>query len=201
MTTPVTIKDMFLLLPDNAFQEEEISVDNRKRLLNHIGEQQAYDISPTPIDVYDVKNGYLSLTGNQFGWEMSYWNMTDRRKLVATNNATEAGSEIRTFFYQDGKLTEDQHYQLGGKQNYTLTDFIDIAQLPPDVRQYAQQQFAKGAYALYYQLPQQGTSLTITLDPYLFMLDYDTDNEDRFEIPYEATRAVTLKWENEKWQR
>ena len=192
----VNIKDIFLLLPDDAFPMEGISVADRKLLLNSIGNDKAYDISPTPIDVCDVKNGYLSLTGMQFAWEMCYWNLKDGRKLVAINQGTESGSEIRIFFYQNGKLTEDPDYQLGGNQNYTLTDFIDFSQLSADTRKFAEQQFAKGAYSLYYQLPQKGTSLTVTIDTYQLM-DYDGNHE----IPDEATKEITLKWVNENWVR
>lgn len=198
---PVTIKDIFLLLPNDALPMEGISVANRKLLLGHIGEEKSYDISPTPIDVYDVKNGYLSLGGMQYGWEMSYWNLQDGRKLVAINDNTEAGSEIRTFFYQDGKLTEDPYYQLGGKQTYQLSDFVDVAKLPSAAKNFAAQQFAKGNYFLYYQLPQQGTSLTVNIDPYQLMLDDIPDNDEAFEIPDKATREVILKWKNEKWTR
>ncbi|MDY0207654.1 MAG: hypothetical protein RBR82_13690 [Pseudomonas sp.] len=197
VTKNVNIKDIFLLLPDDAFPLEGISIAHRKLLLKHIGEEQAFDISPTPIDVCDVKNGFLSLNGMQFGWEMSYWNMQGARKLVAINKGTETGSKVRVFFYQNGTLSEDQNYQLGGQKNYTLNDFIDVAQLPSAVQTFAQQQFSKGAYSLYYQLPQKGTSLTVGIDAYLFMLDYD----EEFEIPDEAVKSVTLKWENEKWER
>ena len=190
----VNIKDIFLLLPDDAFPIEGISLANRKLLLNHIGDEKGYDISPTPIEICDVKNGYLNLTGMQFGWEMCYWNLKDGRKLVAVNSGSETGSDIRIFFYQNDKLTEDYNYQLGGKQNYTLSDFVDVSQLSSETRKYAEQQFAKGAYSLYYQLPQKGTSLTVAIDTYQLM-DYDGTHE----MPAEAIREVTLKWENEKW--
>ena len=190
----VNIKDIFLLLPDDAFPIEGISLANRKLLLNHIGDEKGYNISPTPIEICDVKNGYLNLTGMQFGWEMCYWNLKDGRKLVAVNSGSETGSDIRIFFYQNDKLTEDYNYQLGGKQNYTLSDFVDVSQLSSETRKYAEQQFAKGAYSLYYQLPQKGTSLTVAIDTYQLM-DYDGTHE----MPAEAIREVTLKWENEKW--
>ena len=190
----VNIKDIFLLLPDDAFPIEGISLANRKLLLNHIGDEKGYDISPTPIEICDVKNGYLNLTGMQFGWEMCYWNLKDGRKLVAVNSGSETGSDIRIFFYQNDKLTEDYNYQLGGKQNYTLSDFVDVSQLSSETRKFAEQQFAKGAYSLYYQLPQKGTSLTVAIDTYQLM-DYDGTHE----MPAEAIREVTLKWENEKW--
>lgn len=193
----VNIKDIFLLLPDDVFPLEGISIANRKRLLNHIGEDAAFAISATPIEVCDVKNGFLSLNGTQFAWEMTYWNIQEGRKLVAINQGTEAGSKVRVFFYHNGKLTEDPDYQLGGQQNYTLTDFFDIEQLSAGARKYAQQQFAQGAYDLYYQLPQKGTSLTLGIDAYLFMLDDD----EGFEIPDEAIKSVTLKWKNDKWER
>lgn len=193
--TAVNIKDIFLLLPENAFPEA-ISVSNRKQLLRSIGEDKAYDISPTPIDVCDVKNGYLSLTGMQTGWEMCYWNLKDGRKLVAINNLTESGSEIRTFFYQNGSLTEDPNYQLGGNQNYTLTDFIDVSILSSNIKKMAEKHFAKGDYIRYYQLPQSGTSLKVRIDDRQLM-DYD----EAYEIPDGATKEVTLKWKNEKWER
>lgn len=197
ITKNVNIKDIFLLLPDDTFPLEAISIANRKLLLKHIGEDDAFDISPSPIYVCDVRNGFLSLNGTQFEWEMTYWNMQGGRKLVVINKGTETGSKVRVFFYQNGKLTEDLHYQLGGQQNYKLTDFFDVEQLSPGARKYAQQQFAKDAYDLYYQLPQKGTSLTLGIDAYLFMLDYD----EGFEIPDEAIKLVTLKWKNEKWER
>ena len=195
-TSAVNLKDIFLLLPDDVFPLEAISTAKRKQLLKHIGEDSAFDISPTPIDIYDVKNGYLNLTGMQFGWEMSYWNLQDGRKLVAINNGTESGSEIRVFFYQKGMLTEDPNYQLGGQQNYNLSDFIDIAQLSPENRKFALQQFTKGAYHLYYQVPQKGTSLKVSLDADRLLGYAEVDG-----IPDEAIKYVTLKWNNEKWER
>ena len=194
--TSVNIKDIFLLLPDDVFPMDGISVANRKLLLNNIGDEKAYNISQTPIDICDVKNGYLSLTGMQFGWEMCYWNLKYDRKMVAINNNTESGSEIRIFFYQNGKLTEDSNYRLGGNQNFKLSDFIDVSQLSSDTRKFAEKQFAKGDYLIYYQLPQSGTSLKVSLDDRQ-LVDYDEDHE----IPVEATKEVTLKWKNEKWER
>lgn len=195
-TTAGTIQDMFLLLPDDAFPMQDVSVAQRKLLLNQIGADSAYAISATPIDVYDPDNRYLSLTGMQYGWEMSYWNLADGRKLVAVNNDTETGSEIRVFFYQNGTLAEDQSYQLGGNQVYQLTDFIDLELLSPSTQTFAQQQFAKGDYSLYYQLPREGTALKISLDTDR-LLDYDEANE----IPYRAMKELTLQWNNEKWER
>lgn len=192
----VNIKDVFLLLPSDVFPLEDISVTKRELLFKHIGEEQAYDISATPIEIYDPRNGFLSLTGMQFAWEMSYWNLQDGRKLVAVNKGTETGSEIRVFFYHNGKLSEDHNYQLGGNQHYKLTDFVDLAQLSVNTRKRAQEQFAKGAYHLYYQLPQQGTSLKVSLDT-----DQLLDNPEADGIPEDAIKEVILKWKNEQWVR
>ncbi len=192
----VNIKDIFLLLPNDVFQVEEISKENRALLLNHVGEDKAFDISLTPIGVCDIKNDYLNLTGSQYDWEMCYWNLKDGGKLVATNNSTEKGSEIRVFFYDDGKLTEDHKYKLGGNQNYKLTDFIDVSQLSPESLQFAEKQFAKGAYHLYYQLPQNGTSITIGID-----IENLIDNEENYDVFYEASKDIMLHWKNEKWKR
>ena len=190
----VDITDIFLLLPDNVFPEVPTTVAQRKDLLKCIGDEKAFEISPTPIGVCDAKNGYLNLTGMQYGWELCYWNLKDARKLVAINNSTESGGEIRIFFYQNGKLIEDHNYQLGGNQNYKLTDFIDVSQLSSNTQKFAEQQFIKGAWHLFYQLPQNGTSLKVSIDTYQLM-NYDENHE----IPYEATKEVTLKWKNETW--
>ena len=192
----VNIKDIFLLLPDDVFPLEEINIEKRELLLKHIAEDKAYDISPTPIDICDVKNGFLCLTGMQFGWEMCYWNLKDGRKLVAVNCGSETGSDIRIFFYQNAKLTEDHNYQLGGNQKYTLTDFMDVSKLSSDTRKFAEQQFAKGAYHLYYELPRKGTSIKISMD-----VNEMTDNPEDYDIFYEASKDVILKWENEKWKK
>lgn len=192
----VNIKEIFKLLPDDSFPIEEISIANRKLLLNHIGEDKAFEISSTPIGVCDVNNGYLNLTGLQYDWEMCYWNLNDARKLVAINNLTESGSQIRIFFYQNEKLIEDHNYQLGGNQNYKLTDFVDVSQLSTDTRKFAEQKFTKNDYNLYYKLPQNGTSLKVSLDTDQF-IDYNSS----FDIPYEATKEVILKWKNEKWEK
>ena len=192
----VNIKDIFLLLPDDAFPMEGISLADRKLLLNHIGDEKGYDISPTPIEICDVKNGYLNLTGTMYNWEMCYWNLKDGRKLVAVNSGSETGSEISMFFYQNGKLTKDHNYQLGGNQKYTLTDFVDVSQLSSDTRKFAEQQFAQGNYQLYYQLPRKGTSIKIGMD-----VNEMTENPEDYDVFYEASKDLILKWENEKWVR
>lgn len=193
----VNIKDIFLLLPDDAFKDfEKISPNKRSLLLKHIGDEKAYDISQTPIDVCDVKNGFLSLTGSQFGWEMCYWNLKDGRKLVAVNDCTEFGSEIRVFFYHNGKLTEDLNYKLGGHQEFKLSDFVNVSEISSKTRKFAEQQFAKGAYSLYYQLPRKGTSLKISLD-----CDRLIDYDENFVIPHDVTKDLVLKWKNEKWEK
>lgn len=194
--TAVNIKDIFLLLPNDALPMDGISVANRKLLLNNIGGEGAWDISSTPIDVCDVKNGYLSLTGMETGWEMCYWNLKDDRKLVAVNDKAETGSEIRIFFYQNGKLTEDASYQLGGNQSYQLNDFIDVSQLSPNTRKFAEKQFAKGDYHIYYQLPQSGTSLILNIDTEQ-LVDYN----EAYEISFEAIKDLVIKWKNEQWER
>ena len=192
VATPVNIKDIFMLLPGYVFNMD-YSLANRKLLLNCIGEEKAYDISPIPIEVCDVKNGYLNLGG---GWELCYWNMKDGRKLVATNSVDEDGSEINTFFYQNRILTEDPSYQLGGDQNYKLTDFVDVSKLSSSTRKLAEEQFAKGEYHIYFQLPQSGTSLKVRIDESQLM-GYGEGSK----IPEEAMKELTLKWVNEKWVR
>ena len=195
-TPAVNIKDIFLLLPEDVFPMEAISVSNRKLLLKNIGTEIAYEISPTPIEICDVRNGFLSLAGMQYGWEMCYWNLKDGRKLVAINDLTESGSKIRIFFHQNGKLTEDTNYRLGGNQTFQLTDFVDVSKLETDIRKVAEKQFANGDYIIFYHLPQKGTSLTLNLDTE-HLMEYNND----LYIKDGVTKEVIIKWENEKWKR
>ncbi|MDY0102317.1 MAG: hypothetical protein RBS07_05225 [Lentimicrobium sp.] len=190
----VNIKDIFLLLPDDVFPLEEINIEKRELLLKHIGEDKAYDISPTPIGVCDVKNGYLNLTGMQFGWEMCYWNLKDGRKLVIVNQGTESGSILNYFFYENGKLIEDLNFDGISNIYWKADDFIHLSELNLNTRKEVEQKFARAEYILYYKLPQKGTSIQVTLDTYALM-DYSETNE----ISEAATKEVTLKWENEKW--
>ncbi len=174
----VNIKTIFRMLPDDVFPEY-IPLDDIEGKESH-------------ISVCDYKNGYLELGGGQFTWEMCYWNLKDRRKLVAVNIHTEDGSVIRTFFYKKGKLQEDKNYKLGGEQTYKLEDFIDVSQLNPDVLAKAKKAFAKGNYKLFFGLPQKGTSLKVWLNEYSLFEEHDA-------FPYEALKSVTIKWKNEKW--
>ena len=192
----IDIKDIFVLLPENVFPEVPTTVAQRKELLKCIGEEKAFKISPTPIDICDVKNGFISLTGMQFGWEMCYWNLKDGRKLVIVNGATESGSNLKYFFYENGKLKEDLNYDAIKNMTFKADDFIDLSKLKPNRRKEVEQKFAKAKYTLYYRLPQKGTSIKVALDTWA-LIDYsETD-----EIPAEATKEVTLKWENEKWEK
>ena len=174
----VNIKTLFWMLPDDVFPEY-VPLDDKKGKESHINE-------------CDYKNGYLSFGGSQYTWEMCYWNLKDGRKLVAVNNHTEDGSVIRTFFYEKGKLREDKNYKLGGEQTYKLEDFIDVSQLKPDELNKVRKEFNKGNYTFYYNLPQKGTSLIVSLNEYSLLESYDV-------IPYEAQKQVTIKWINEKW--
>ena len=166
------------MLPDDVFPDY-VPQDDIEAKESHINE-------------CDYKNGYISLGGGQFGWEMCYWNLKDGRKLVAVNSDTETGSIIRTFFYDKGKLREDKNYKLGGNQTYKLEDFVEISQLAPDIVKKAREAFDEGKYNLFYQLPQKGTSIKVLLDEYSLTESYD-------DIPYEAQKTVIIKWVNEKW--
>ncbi len=192
----INIKDIFVLLPENIFPEGSMKLAQRKELLKCIGEEKAFEISPTPIGACDVKNGYLNLTGMQYDWEVSYWNLKDERKLVIVNQGTESGSILNYFYYENGKLKEDINYDAIKKIVWKANDFIYLSRLNPNTQKVVEKKFAKADYTLYYKLPQKGTSIKVTLDTYALM-DYSETNE----ISAEAAKEVKLKWVNEKWER
>lgn len=172
----INIKDIFIMLPKGACPLDQ---SHRKELLK--------DKSNFP-GICDTRNAYLSIERAQFTWEMCYWNMKDGRKLVAVNqNTEEQGSKIRISFYENGTLYEDKNYRLAGNRKFKPSDFIDVSRLEADIRKQVEQNFATGKYNLYYQLPQKGTSVIITLDTYS-LLNYSD------EIPYEICKDVVLQW-------
>ena len=87
------IKDIFLMLPDNAFGHPDFTLEKRKEMLKTIGQQpninvENYDGTYAYIELCDERNGYLSafyyfLEG--YKYEICYWNLKDGRKLVAVN--------------------------------------------------------------------------------------------------------------------
>ena len=190
----INIKDIFLLLPENVFPEVPTTVAQREELLKCIGEEKALEISPTPIGVCDVRNGYLNLTGMQYDWEVSYWNLKDNRKLIIVNHGKESGSILNYFFYENGKLNEDLNYDAIRNMTFKADDFIRLSELNPNMQNEVEQKFASASYTFYYRLPKKRTSIQVVLDTDALM-DYSTTNE----IPYEASKEVILKWENETW--
>ena len=138
----------------------------------------------------------MNLSGMQYDWEVSYWNLKDERKLVIVNHGTESGSVLSYFFYENGKLKEDINYNAIKNIAWKADDFIYLSKLNPNSRKIVEKKFAKADYTLYYKLPQKGTSIQVALDTYALM-----DNSETNEIPSEATKEVTLKWKNEKWEK
>ncbi|MDD3435435.1 MAG: hypothetical protein PHY76_03055, partial [Patescibacteria group bacterium] len=88
------------------------------------------------------------------------------------------------------------NYKLGGEHDYQLNEFFDVSKLSSQSRRYAEQQFTNDAYHLYYQLPQNGTSIIISID-----IDELMDKDENYDVFYEARKDVILYWKNEKWER
>ena len=204
VATPVNIKDIFVLLPEDVLPESDflkppITVAQRKKLLERIDkEKRTSEIDSKPqIGVCDVKNGYLKLMGlAQSDWEVSFWNLKDSRKRVIVNQGTESGSILKYFLYVNGKLKEDSTYDVLKNITLKVDDFIYLSKLNATTRKAVEKEFAEGKFILYYALPQKGTSIRVWVDTDA-MLDYTGADK----IPYEATKDLILKWVNEKWER
>ncbi len=173
----VNIKTLFEMLPADVFPEY-LPQDKAGR--------EAH------ILVCDQKNNYLELGGSQFPWEMCYWNLKDGRKLVAVNQNFETGAQLQFFYYEDGKLREDKEYNLWSNVSVKLEDFIDIAQVNPDITSELRDNVENSKYIFYYQLPRKGSAIKIAID-------HESVAEDFEYIPYEAFKQLTLEWVNEKW--
>lgn len=174
----VNIKTLFWMLPANALPEY-LPQGDKQGMESH-------------IIVCDYKNAYLELGGAQFTWEMCYWNLKDGRKLVAVNRNFETGPLLRFFYYENGKLIEDEDYNIFENISIKLEDFIDVSKLNPDIIKELRENVESFKYIFYYQLPREGTSLKL-------IIDNEAVTEDFESIPYELFKELTIKWVNEKW--
>ena len=127
------IKDIFLMLPDNAFGHPDFTLEKRKEMLKTIGQQpninvENYDGTYAYIELCDERNGYLSvfyyfLEG--YKYEICYWNLKDGRKLVAVNK-DEGHGDVNFYLYENGNLSEDLYY-CPDIYNVQLDDFFETS--------------------------------------------------------------------------
>ena len=200
----INIKDIFLMLPDKAFEHPDFTLEKRKKMLKTIGQRpdtdvQNYNGTYAYIDVCDERNGYLSafyyfLEG--YKYEICYWNLKNGQKLVAVNK-DEGHGDVNFYWYKDGKLTEDPYYcpVCGGD----LNDFFETSHLNAKEKKILQNLFEK-RIVFQYVLPRKGTSIEKRIGFIPFDMEYESMFEDaglkEEKIRY---KHIIFKWINEEW--
>ena len=204
-TKKIGIKDIFLMLPDSAFDHQDFTLKNRKKMLKTIGQRPNTDVENYQgtyayIDVCDPKNGYLSafyyfLEGYKF--EICYWNLKDRRKLVGVNK-DEGNGALKFYLYDNGNLKENSTYE-PETYDVQLSDFFETSHLNAKEKAILQDLF-KNRVVFQYVLPRKGTSIEMRVGSIPFDMEYETMfDEAGLEDAKIKYKHLIFKWVNEKW--
>ena len=197
----VTIRDIFLALPDDAL-ENRWTVEERKELLTQIGcPKNKEEAVPPFIDVCDERRGYLRVYyayPESRRVEVCYWNLKDGRKLVAASE-TEGISQLKFYIYDRGRI------RLGGFlapdiSQVKLEDFYDTSGLTPKQRSELSRTFQKRAL-FRYTLPRNGTSLEMHMGFPIQDMDYETTFLDTDYGYLKQCRYIIFHWKNERWTK
>lgn len=204
-TKKIGIKDIFLMLPDSAFDHQDFTLENRKKMLKTIGKQPEMkddnnENTYSYIEVCDPRNGYLSafyyfLEG--YKYEICYWNLKDGRKLVGVNK-DEGHGELQFYLYENGKLKKDSSYE---PQTYDIqvSDFFETSHLNSKEKKILQDLF-KNRIVFQYVLPRKGTSIEMRVGSIPFDMDYESMfDEAGLKDEKVVYKHIIFKWVNEKW--
>ena len=167
----INIKDIFLMLPDNAFEEVDLNIEKRKKLLETIGQNPTTSDDYNFIDICDIKNGYMSVIYHIEGWkyELCYWNLKDGRKLVAVNKDAGFGN-IEFYLYKDGQLKKDS--SLAPNIEKKLEDFFDTSRLNQKEKDKLKELFYDRLVFAHF-LPRKGTAISMYTGWIPFDMEYE----------------------------
>ena len=199
------IKDIFLMLPDNAFGHPDFTLEKRKEMLKTIGQQpninvENYDGTYAYIELCDERNGYLSafyyfLEG--YKYEICYWNLKDGRKLVAVNK-DEGHGDVNFYLYENGNLSEDLYY-CPDIYNVQLDDFFETSHLDEKEKGILQDLF-EIRIVFQHLLPRKGTSIEMRIGSIPFDMSYESMFEEAgLKDEKIIFKHLIFKWLNEKW--
>mgnify|MGYP000882734079 CR=1 FL=1 len=107
-----SISDLYLLIPEEY--SLGLSKDERKSLINVFEKPTEFKKNAElnyRIEELDVKNGYMRVSGAFEGiWEMCYWNLNDKSKMLATTMYTCGPlcmtEYIKFYHYNNGQIIE-----------------------------------------------------------------------------------------------
>ncbi|MDO4702626.1 hypothetical protein [Tannerella sp.] len=199
------IKDIFLMLPDNAFEHPDFTLEKRKEMLQTIGQRpntevENYDGTYAYIELCDERNGYLSAFyyfPEGYKYEICYWNLKDGRKLVAVNK-DEGHGDVRFYLYENGNLTEDLYYG-PDIYNVQLDDFFEMSHLDEKEKNILQDLF-ENRIVFQYVLPRKGTSIEMRIGSIPFDMSYESMFEEAgLKDEKIIFKHLIFKWVNEKW--
>lgn len=185
-----TVVDMFLLLPDEAF-DGAYSSAIRKRMANgeHIKFESAWENDYRWIDISDIEKGVLTLedeSESPLGF-IYFWRLRENKNLVTVLN--NHSYKLKAYWYKNGKLEKDDDFYAFVNENSNLEtdDFFDLQNVPEEIRK--DLQYSTDSYL---SLSKDGV-ITFTISNAHF---YDYNNREIFDEReyYYKFELVNGKW-------
>lgn len=185
-----TVVDMFLLLPDEAF-DGAYSSAIRKRMTNgeHIKFESAWENDYRWIDISDIEKGVLTLedeSESPLGF-IYFWRLRENKNLVTVLN--NHSHKLKAYWYKNGKLEKDDDFYAFVNENSNLEtdDFFDLQNVPEEIRK--DLQYSTDSYL---SLSKDGV-ITFTISNAHF---YDYNNREIFDEReyYYKFELVNGKW-------
>ena len=195
----VTIKDLFLMLPDEAFDEGDFSLSRRKEMLKTVGRKSNSEDDYTYIDICDPRNGYMSAFyywPEEYKYEICYWNLKEGRKLIALNKSTGFG-KLSFYLYENGKLRPNKSYA-PDLESLRVEDFFDTSRLNKQERETLTDLF-NNRVVFEFVLPRKGTSIEMSVGSIPYDMEYETMFQDAGLEDKISLKRVVFKWVNQKW--
>lgn len=130
-----TVADMFMLLPDEAF-DGEYSYVERERMIKEEKEEFGWNNSPVWLDLSDIESGKLKLEDDgdlPLGF-VYFWRLQDNRRLVTVLN--NHSHKLKAYWYINSKLEKDDDFYafVNENSNIDVEDLFDLQNVPEDIR-------------------------------------------------------------------
>ena len=190
----ISMRAVFAMLPADAIPEY-INHNEFLEQLEKVADSYDFDNQiPGPIQEFSEANGFISMSEAQFGWEAAARRLDDGRIMLVINNATEFGSELKTFFYENGTLAEKIGQHPADGMYYEFDKFIDTSEVDEEIAGMARDLFERRLFYTYFFLPREGDEVHASisfhyLDEYDALIQYDM----------EMIKDVVLQWHDTQW--
>lgn len=191
-----SIGDLYLSIP--AKYALGFSVDERKSIIDAFENKTKFKKDGEfdyRIEEFDKINGYMRITGAFEGtWEMCYWNLNDKSKLIATTmyscGPLCSTNYIEFYYFREGQLIETTFCQI--VPDCSMIDLITLAKDQTTVQ--AIRPLYKEPISFVYYLPRKGKNIRVE---YQGLEYFDLE----YLKPLLQGTILELEWTGEKFKK